>query len=188
MLTFHGEEVFLGGFLNALKEFAELRSQEAGNDGGRRFVGSQTMGIGGAHDGGLQQTVVAVDAHEGFNDEGDETQIVFWGLAWRVEEMAGVGGETPVVVLAATVDASERLLVEQATETVVAGDVAHQRHDEHIVVDSQVAFLINRSELKLVGGHFVVARLARDAQLQRLDFQVAHELNDTCLLYTSRCV
>ena len=31
------------------------------------------------------------------------------------------------------------------------GDVAHQRHNEHIVVDSQVAFLINRSELKLVG-------------------------------------
>ncbi len=54
-------------------------------------------------------------------------------------------------------------------------DFLHQRHEQHVVVHGQVGFFENGSQLELVGGHFVVARLAGDAQFQGLDFQVFHE-------------
>ena len=65
--------------------------------------------------------------------------------------------------------------MQQAAESVFAGHLFHERHDEHVVVDGQVALLVNRSQLKLVRSHLVVAGLARDTQLQRLNLQIRHE-------------
>ena len=99
------------------------------------------MGIGGAHDRGLQQSVVLVDTHQGLDDEGGEAQVLLWRLARRMQQDAVVGAQRPVIVLTATVDASEGLFVEQYTETVLAGHFLHQRHQHHVVVDSQVGLL-----------------------------------------------
>ncbi len=69
--------------------------------------------------------------------------------------------------------------MQQYTETVLAGHLLHQRHQHHVVVDSQVGLLEDRSELKLVGSHLVVTGLTRNAQFEGLDLEVAHEGGDT---------
>ena len=43
------------------------------------------------------------------------------------------------------------------------------------MVDCQVALLVDRGQLKLIGRHLVVTRLTGDGQLQRLDLQILHE-------------
>ena len=82
-----------------VEQFGELLAQERGDDGGRSLVGTQTVGVGGTHDAGLEQTVVAVNTHQRLHDEGDETQVVFGSLAGSVEQYAGIGREAPVVML-----------------------------------------------------------------------------------------
>ena len=63
------------------------------------------MRIGSTHDGCLQQSVVLVNAHQGLYDEDYEAEIVLRCLACCMEQYAGIGAETPVVVLARTIDA-----------------------------------------------------------------------------------
>ena len=73
-----------------IQHLRELFAQERRNDGWRRFVGSQAMGVGGTHDRGFQQTVVVVYRHQGVDNEGDEAQIIFGGLARSHQQDAGV--------------------------------------------------------------------------------------------------
>ena len=87
------------------KHFRELRAEERRYDGGRRLVSSQTMGVGGAGYAGLEQSVVTVYGYERFHYEGDEAQVVGLSATGTVEQYARVGHQTPVVVLARTVDA-----------------------------------------------------------------------------------
>ena len=82
-------------------------------------------------------------------------------------------------MLSGTVDALERLLVKQATETMLPCHALHQGHHEHVVVDGQVGLLEDRSKLELVRGHLVVTGLARNAEFESLDLDVLHELLDT---------
>ena len=70
------------------------------------------MGVGGTHDRGFEQSVVAIDAHERFDNKDDEAQILLLRLAWGMEQYARIGREAPVVVLSAAVDAGERLFVQ----------------------------------------------------------------------------
>ena len=76
--------------LDSLEEFGELLAEEAGDDGRRCLVGSQSVGIGGRHDRCLEESVVTVDAHECLYDEDDEAQVVLGRLARSVEQDAGV--------------------------------------------------------------------------------------------------
>ena len=57
--------------------------------------------------------------------------------------------------------------------------LAHQAHQQHVVVDGQVAFFVDRRQFKLVGGHFVVACLAWYAELQCLYLEVLHKFSHT---------
>ena len=52
---------------------------------------------------------------------------------------------------------------------------AHERDEQHVVIDRQVALFVDGGELKLVGGHFIVARLAGNAETEGLYFEIAHE-------------
>ena len=65
-------------------------------------------------------------------------------LPGPIQADAGVGAQRPVVVLARAVDAFEGLFVQQDTETVLAADFTHQRHDQQVVVVGEVAFLEDR--------------------------------------------
>ena len=78
-------------------------------------------------------------------------------------------------MLARTVDAGKRFFVKQTTESMFTGNPAHQRHQQHIMVNGQVAFLKNRGQFKLIGSHLVMARLTRDSQFQSLNLQVTHK-------------
>ena len=120
-----------------------------------------------------------VHTHKGLYDEHCEAEVVHRSLAGAVEEDAGVGGQRPVVVLARTVDACKGLFVEQAAESVLAGNTLHERHEEHVVVDGKVCLLEYRGYLKLVRGYLVVACLAWDAKLKGCYLKLTHELCDT---------
>ena len=78
-------------------------------------------------------------------------------------------------MLTTTIDACKRFFVQQAAEAVFASDIAHKRHEQHIVVHCQVTFFVDWCKFKLVRSHLVVACLAGDAQFQSLDFQIAHK-------------
>ena len=169
------EELAVVGILELEQDVAKLLAQEAGDDGWRCLVGSQTVGVAGADDGGLEESVVLVDGHEGLHDEGDEAEIVERSLARSVKLDARIGGQRPVAMLSAAVDAGEGFLVEEASESVLACHSLHQAHEEHIVVYGQVRLLVDGCQLELVGSHLVVARLAGDAQLEGLPLEVLHE-------------
>ena len=100
------------GLCDAVEEFAHLLAQERGNDGGRGFVTAEAVGVARAHDAGFQQAVVAIDAHERGDNEGEEAKGVAFGATGGVKNDAGVGAERPVAVFAAAVDAGEGFLVE----------------------------------------------------------------------------
>ena len=73
MLALQEDQFLVGALLQMVEHTAQLRAEERGNDGRGRLVGSQTMGVGGTHDGGFQQTVVPEHGHQGVHDERDET-------------------------------------------------------------------------------------------------------------------
>src|SRR5699024_5035523 len=141
------------------QHLAQLLAQEGRDDGRRRFVGTQPVGVRRTGDGGFQQSVVTVYGHQRIHYEGDETQVLFGQFAGCVEQDTGVRTQRPVIMLAATVDTLEGLFVQQYAETVVTCHFTHQGHDEHVVVYRQVAFLEDGSQLELVGSHFVVTGL-----------------------------
>ena len=72
-------------------------------------------------------------------------------------------------MLAAAVDALERLLVLQADQTVLGSDLLHHLHGQQVVVDGHVGGVEDGGQLMLAGGHFVVLGLGGDAQLPQLD-------------------
>ena len=89
-----------------------MLTQERGDDSGRGFVTAEAVGVARAHDAGFQQAVVAIDAHERGDNEGEEAKGVAFGATGGVKNDAGVGAERPVAVFAAAVDAGEGFLVE----------------------------------------------------------------------------
>ena len=152
-----------------------MLTQERGDDGRRCLIGSQTMGIGSTHDRCLQQAIVLIHTHQSLYDEDYKTEIVLRSLTCRMEQYASIGAKTPVVVLTRTIHACKWFLVQQDTETMLVSHTLHQAHQEHVVIDSQVALLVDRSQLKLVRSHLVMTGLARNAQFESLDFQVLHK-------------
>ena len=88
------------------------------------------MGVGRAGDAGLQQCVMGVHGFQYVDHEGHEAQVVFRRLTRSHQKDSGIGSQRPVIVLAGTVHAFERFLVQQDTEPMFARDLAHQGHDQ----------------------------------------------------------
>ena len=94
----------------------------------------------------------------------------------RIEQVALRGAaQRPVHVLARAVDAGERLFVRQARHAVLLGHALERDHDQLLVIVRQVGRLEHRGDFVLGRGHFVVARLHRDAQLEQLALDFQHE-------------
>ena len=102
------------------------------------------MGVSGRSDTGFQQGVVAIDRHDRIDHKGDEAQVVFPILAGREEVDARISAHRPVAVLARSVHPLEGLLVQQHPEIVAACHPLHERHQQLIMVVSQVALLVDR--------------------------------------------
>ena len=78
-------------------------------------------------------------------------------------------------MLTATIDALKRFFMEQNMKPMFMSHFFHEPHEKHIMVDSQVTFFENRSQLKLARSNLVVASLARNTQFKRADFQFFHK-------------
>ncbi len=162
-------------FQQFVQDVGHRAAEESGNDGGRRFVGAQTMGIRRAGDGSFQQTVVLLDSSEHVHEEGDELQVALGILAGRQQLGALVSTERPVVVLAGTVHAVKRLFVEKDHKTVLAGDEVHQVHHDLVLVVGEVGLTVDGREFELVRSHLVVTGLDGNTQPMAGDLQVTHE-------------
>ena len=110
--------------------------------------------------------------------ECNKSQILFSRFARSHQQSACIGSQRPVVVLAGTIDSLEWLFMQEDTETMLAGNVSHQCHDQQVMIVGQVTFFEDRSQFELVRSHFVVASLQRNTQFERFDFQFLHELKN----------
>ncbi len=133
------------------------------------------MRIGSTHDRSLQQTVVLIHTHQSFHNEHYKSEVILRCLACCMQQNTSIGAEAPVVVLTRTIDASEWLLVQENTETVLMCHTLHQTHQEHVMVNGKIALFENRRQLKLVRSHLIMAGLTRNTEFECLDFQIFHE-------------
>ena len=135
------------------------------------------MVVAGGGDGGAEQVGVLIDSLDDGGEEDQELQVLHGGVA-RVQQVLVGGGHGPVVVLAAAVDALERLLVLQADQTVLGGQLLHHLHRQQVVVDGDVGGVEDGGQLMLAGSYFVVLGLGGDAQLPQLFVQLLHKFGD----------
>ena len=82
-------------------------------------------------------------------------------------------------MLSATVDTRKWFLMQQHAEAVLSCHALHHRHQQHIVVDSQIGILEDGSQLKLVGSHLVVASLTGDTQFESDNLEFFHKRGNT---------
>ena len=158
------------------KQISDRLSEERRNNGRRSLIRTETMSVGGTHDRCFEQSVMIIDSLECFDNKSDETKVVHCSLTWCMKQNARIGGKRPVLMLSRTVYTLEGFFMQKTTETMFSSHTLHNGHHQHVVVNSKVCFLKNRSQLKLVGRYFVMACLARNTKLQRLNLNVFHEL------------
>ena len=160
--------------LDGLQNAGQLIAQKDGDHGGRRFVGSQPVVVAGGGHGGAQQPLIIVHGLDHRHKEQQELRVLVGRLARGQQIDAGVGGDGPVIVLAAAVDAGKGLLMEQAHQTVLGGHPLHNLHGQLVVVGGNVGGGVDGGQLMLGGRHLVVLRLGQDAQLPKLLVQLLH--------------
>ena len=101
------------------------------------------------------------------------------GIVARIKQIyAGVGGDGPVVVLARSIDARERLLMQKAAEAVALSSFLQNTHRDHLMIDGDICVLKGRCEFKLTRRDFVVASLDGNAQLEQPLLDLGHESDD----------
>ena len=124
-------------------------------------------------DGGAQQVGVIVNGLDDRGQEHHELQVLHRGVA-GIQQVLVLGADGPVVVLAAAVDALERLLMLQADQTVLVGDLPHHLHRQQVVVDGDVGGVVDGGQLMLAGGDLVVLGLGGNAERPQLVVQILH--------------
>ena len=97
------------GVDNLFDDSIELIAKEDGNDGRRRFIGTQTEIVGIGCDGFSHQSSIFVNRFDDGSEEDEELRILM-GVLSRLEKIdAGVGLQGPVVMFSGTIDACEWL-------------------------------------------------------------------------------
>ena len=167
--------------LYRLEHGVQLVSEEHGYDSRRGFVGSQTVIVARRGDRDAQQILIIVDSLYDGAEEQQELGVLVRRVAGRQQVLPFVGAYRPVVVLAGTVHAGERLLVEQADQSVLRRDLLHDLHRKLVVVGRDVRGRVDRRQLMLGGSHLVVLGLGHHAELPQLLVQVFHIRRDSRL-------
>ena len=141
--------------------------------GGASFAPEPVI-VAGAGDRRAQQSLPRVDGAQHRGAEDEELQVVVRRVPGVQEVVPEVVAHAPVQVLARSVDAGKRLLVEQTREPVLRRDALQRLHDHHLVIGGDVGVLEDRRDLVLARRHLVVPRLHRDAALVELELDVHH--------------
>ena len=122
-----------------------------------------------------EQILVQIDRFDDGGENQQEAQVLGRILA-RIEQIfALVGGQRPVVVLAAAVDAGKGLLVQQADEVVLFGHFAHDFHRQLVLVGGNVHAREDGGKLMLGGRYLVVPRLGEHAEFPQFGVQLLHK-------------
>ncbi|MPN40121.1 hypothetical protein SDC9_187657 [bioreactor metagenome] len=116
-----------------------------------------------------------VDCPDDGRQENEELGIVIGRFSGLQQVMAGVGPEGPIVMLAGAVDAGERLLSQEAGESLPLCHPLHHIHNNLILIAGDVGRPVKRGHLMLAGGRFVVLGLRDNADLPKLDVELIHE-------------
>lgn len=169
----HAAVVRLAG-CNRIEDAGELVAQEHREDGGRRFVRAEAVVVAGGGNRNPQQVLIIIDSLDDGGEEQQELGIFLWGFAGFEKIQAGVGRKGPVVVLARTIDAGERLLVQQAYHVVPQRNLLHQLHRKLVVIGRGVDGRKDRGQLVLGGGDLLVFGFGEDAELPKLFVEVFH--------------
>ena len=114
----------------------------------------------------------------GADDRGQEHQELHVGVRVRARIKkidARTRGHGPVVVLATSIDACERLLMDQALKSVLASHHAQHLHGDHLMVNGDVGILKHRRQFVLTWSNLVVTGLGWNAQLKEPCFYFCHE-------------
>ena len=102
---------------NAIQHFRKLFAKEDGDDGGRRFMRAEAVVVVRRSGRGAQEIAMDVHGADDGCEKRQENSVFLWCLAW-IEKVFRAVGKPPVVVFARTIDARERLFVEETDETV----------------------------------------------------------------------
>ena len=154
-------------------------AQEGGNNCRRSFVCPQTVSVRSRCDGCLEQTVVPLHGIKRVYEESDELQISESVLAGSHKIDSGIGAQTPVVVLAASVHAGKGLFVQKHHESMPACHPVHHIHYLLVLVVGQIHLPIDRSKLKLVRSNFLVPGFQRNAEFVSFHLQFFHKCGNT---------
>ena len=133
------------------------------------------MIVAGVRDAGAQQPLPLVDRADDGGAEHQKLHVVVRRGPGAEQVVAELVGQRPVVVLAGAVDAGERLLVEQARQTVLGRHLLEHLHGHHLMIRGDVGVLEDRRDLVLAGRHFVVPGLDRHAHLEQLELRFRHQ-------------
>ena len=163
---------------DGVQDRGQLISQEDRYNRRGRFVCAEPVIVASRRNAEPQQILIIVD---GLNDRAQEEQelrVFIRRFARRQKVYACVGRNRPVVVLAGAIDAREGLFMQQAHETMPEGNFLHDLHRQLVVIGCDVGCCINRGQLMLRRGDFVVLGLGKDAKLPELLVEVLHEFRD----------
>ena len=162
-----------------MQDAAQLVAHKDRQDGRGRFVCTQTVIVARGGNRDAQQILILVDRFDDRGQKQQELTIFRRGFA-RVEQvLAGVGRDRPVIVLARTVDAVERLFMQQADKAVTIGDLAHELHGQLVVIGGDVGGLEDGRHLVLCRCDLIVLGLGVYAHLPQLLVEIVHERLDT---------
>ncbi len=125
--------------------------------------------------GDAEEVLIFVDSLDDGGEEEEELRVFVRCLAGLKQVCTRVGCHRPVVVLAAAVDAFERLLVQEADHIVFLRNFLHQVHCEMVVVNSDICRGENRRQLVLRGSNFVMLCFRQNAELPKLCVQLIHK-------------
>ena len=160
--------------LDLLEDVGELLAEEDRDDRRRGLVGPEAVVVAAVGHDRPEEITVEMDGPDHRRAEHEELHVGV-GRLTRLEEVAELAADRPVDVLARAVDAGERLLMEEARHAVLLRDTGQRLHDRLLVVGGDVGILVDRGDLVLPRGHFVVPRLHRHAELVELTLHLEHE-------------
>ena len=164
----------IGVLLDGFQHRGEFISQKDGDNGRRGLVPSQTVVVSGAGGGNTHQIRIFVHRFDYGHEKYQKLNVLFRGFAGIQQVFSRVGGDGPVVVLAASVDSLKGLLVEQACQTVFIRHFLHDLHSELIVIHGHVGGVKDGRQLVLGRRHLIMFGLGGNSQFPQLFIQVVH--------------